>query len=150
MLHYLCETISALLVCLILDQSEIFTPEGDEAQSRMKNNTRKFHRQHEARTAEDLKQNLPAKLQSALSICSDKGVSSWFSALPISEHGMALPYTKGPSGTLFVCDMVGDFHIYPPTVSAARIFQLSMHLAAQGVDLPLFVTMKFVTSLKIC
>ena len=88
--YSMCETISAPLVCLILDQSETFILEVDKAQSRMRNNARKFHRQHEARTAEDLKQNLPTKLQRALSICSEKGASSWLSALLISEHGFAL------------------------------------------------------------
>ena len=53
--YSMCETISDLLVRLILDQSETFTLEVDEAQSRTRNNARKFHRQHEARTAEDLK-----------------------------------------------------------------------------------------------
>ena len=48
----------------------------------------------------------------------------------------------------FACDTVGDLHIYPPTVSSAIIFQLSMHLAAQGVDSPLFVTMKFCRSVE--
>ena len=90
-LHYsTCETISAPLVRLILDQAEAYTPEVKAAQARLRNNARKFHRQLEARTANDLKENLPTKLQKALTICSEKGVSSWLSALPISEHGFAL------------------------------------------------------------
>ena len=90
-LHYsTCETISAPLVPLILDQSETYAPEIKEAQARMSNNARKFHRQYEARTANDLKEDLSTKLQKALTICSEKGASSWLSALPISEHGFAL------------------------------------------------------------
>ena len=90
-LHYsTCETISAPLVRLILDQSETYAPEIKEAQARMRNNARKFHRQYEARTANDLKEDLSTKLQKALTICSEKGASSWLSALPISEHGFAL------------------------------------------------------------
>ena len=90
-LHYsTCETISAPLVRLILDQSEAYAPEVKEAQTRMRNNAQKFHRQCEARAANDLEENLPTKLQKALTICSEKGASSWLSALPISEHGFAL------------------------------------------------------------
>ena len=90
-LHYsTCETISAPLVRLILDQSETYAPEIKEAQARMRNNARKFHRQYETRTANDLKEDLSTKLQKTLTICSEKGASSWLSALPISEHGFAL------------------------------------------------------------
>ena len=56
----------------------------------VRNNAQKFHRQCEARAANDLEENLPTKLQKALTICSEKGASSWLSALPISEHGFAL------------------------------------------------------------
>ena len=71
-LHYsTCETISAPLVRLILDQSETYAPEIKEAQARMRNNARKFHRQYEARTANDLKEDLSTKLQKALTICSE-------------------------------------------------------------------------------
>ena len=90
-LHYsTCETISAPLVHLILDQSEEYAPEVKEAQTRMRHNARKFHRQCEARAAKDLEKSIPTKLQKALTICSEKGASSWLSALPISEHGFAL------------------------------------------------------------
>ena len=41
-------------------------------------------------TANDLKESLPTKLQKAMTMCSEKGASSWLSALPISEHGFAL------------------------------------------------------------
>ena len=84
------QLISVPLVHLILDQSEAYTPEVKVAQTRMRNNVQNFHRQYEARTAKNLKENLPAKLQKALTICSEKRASSWLSALPISEHGFAL------------------------------------------------------------
>ena len=59
-LHYsMCETISAPIVRLIL---ETYAPEVKEAQARMRNNVRKFDRQYEARTADDLKENLSTKL----------------------------------------------------------------------------------------
>ena len=90
-LHYsTCETISAPLVRLILDQSEEYTPEVKATQTRLRNNARKFHRQYEVRTANNLKEHLSIRLQKALTICSEKGASSWLSALPISEHGFAL------------------------------------------------------------
>ena len=141
----MCETISAPLVRLILDQSESFILEVDEAQSRMRINARKFHRQHETRTAEDLKQNLPTKLQRALSICSEKGVSSWLSALPISEHGFVLH--KGAFRDA-LCLRYGwrPSHLPSNCVCGQNFF--IEH--AQGLDSPLFVTMKFVTSLQIC
>ena len=83
-LHYsTCETITAPLVHLILDQTEAYAPEVKADQTRRRNNARKFHRQLEARTANDLKETLPTKLQKALTICSEKGTSSWLSALPI-------------------------------------------------------------------
>lgn len=86
----MCETISAPLVRLILKQAEAYAPEVKAAQMRMRNNARKFQRQYEARIANDPKDNLPTMLQKALTVCSDKGTSSWLSALPISEHGFAL------------------------------------------------------------
>ena len=125
-LHYsTCVTISAPLIHLILDQSEVFLPEVRAAQTRMRKNAHKFHRQYEARTANDLKENLPIKMQKALTICSEKGASSWLSAY--QSLNMAFPCTKGPSGMPCACDMVGDHHIYPPIASVASILPLSMH-----------------------
>ena len=91
MLHYsISETITAPLVGLILDQSEAYAPEVNAGQIRMRNNAHKFHRQLEARTGNYLKETLPTKLQKALTICSEKGASSWLSAIPLSEHKFAL------------------------------------------------------------
>ena len=48
MLHYsMCKTISAPLLCLILEQSEAYALEVKEAQARMGNNAQKFHRLYE-------------------------------------------------------------------------------------------------------
>ena len=148
-LHYsTCETISAPLVRLILDQSETYAPEIKEAQARMRNNARKFHRQYETRTENDLKEDLSTKLQKALTICSEKGASSWLSDYP--SPNMGLPYIKGPLGMPCACGTVGNHHIYPPTASVASILPSNMHLAAQGADFLLFVTMRFETSLQTC
>ncbi len=90
-LHYsTCETIAGPLVSLILDQSDEIGPEVKRDQVRMKSNAQKFRRQIEERTASDLKETLPTNLQKSLTICSEKGTSSWLSALPITEHGFAL------------------------------------------------------------
>ena len=96
-LHYsTCETISAPLVRLILDQAEAYTPEVKAAQARSRNNARKFHRQLEARTANDLKENLPTKLQKALTISSEKEPLVGSQLYP--SLNMDLPCIKGPSG----------------------------------------------------
>ena len=132
-LHYsTCEIISAPLVHLILDQSEEYAPEVKEAQTRMRHNARKFHRQCEARAANHLEKSIPTKLQKALTICSEKGASSWLSALPISEHGFALH--KGAFRDA-LCLRYGWrlSHLYPPIVSVASISPSSMRLAAQRV-----------------
>ena len=89
--HYAtCETIATPLVQLIIEQSPAYTPEVKAAQTRMRSNARKVHRQYEARMASDLNESLPTKQQKSLAICSEKGASSWLSALPISENGFAL------------------------------------------------------------
>ena len=88
--YTMCETISAPLVRLILDQSEEYTLEVKARQTRLRKNVRKTLRQNEVNTAIDLKENLPIRLQRSLTVCSEKGASGWLSALPISEHGFAL------------------------------------------------------------
>ena len=139
-----CETIIAPLVCLILDQTGAYAPEVKADQTRRRKNARKFHRQLEARTANDLKETLPTKLQKALTIRSEKGASSWLSALPITEHGFALH--KGAfRDVLCLRYMGGDHHIYPPTVSVASTLPLNMPLAAQEADFLLFATTKSAT-----
>ena len=80
-----------------MDQSEEYAPEVNAAQTRMKNNAWKFHRQYEARTANDLKES---KLQKATTIYSEKEASSWLSALPLSLI-TGLPCIKVHSGMLY-------------------------------------------------
>ena len=84
--HYTTLLVTAPLVCQNLNQTDAYAPKVKADQTRRRNNARKFHRQLEARAANDLKETLPIKLQKALTICSEKGASSWLSALPISEH----------------------------------------------------------------
>ena len=75
---------------MILDQSDVVGPEVKCEQARMKSNAQKFRRQIEERNASELRESLPSNLQKSLTICSEKGTSSWLSALPITEHGFAL------------------------------------------------------------
>ena len=85
-----CRNITAPLVELIVDQSEVYAPETKAAQTRAKNRTRNFHRQQQTRAAAELKVKLPSHLQKAIDVSSEKGASSWLSTLPIAEHGFAL------------------------------------------------------------
>ncbi len=131
-LHYsTCETITGPLVSLILDQSDEIGPEVKRDQVRMKSNAQKFCRQIEERTASDLKETLPTNLQNSLTICSEKGTSSWLSALPITEH-MDLHYTKEPSGMPSASATVGVKLTYHPTVFVESSSQLNMRLAVPG------------------
>ena len=98
-LHYsTCETISAPLVRLILDQSEVYNhaPEVNKAQTRMRNTAQKLHRQYEARTANDLKENPSNKMQKTLTVCSEEGVSCWLLLYP--SWNMGLPCIRGIQG----------------------------------------------------
>ena len=83
-------SISAPLVSLILDQSDIYEPTMKQEQARLRNNAKKFRRQMEARTASELNEELPNNLKKMVEICSEKGTSSWITALPIAEHGFML------------------------------------------------------------
>ena len=91
------QLITAPLVCLILSQTDAYAPEVKVDQTRMRNNARKFHRQLEARAVNELKETFPIKLQKALTICSEKGASSWFSAL-YPFLNMGLPCRREHSG----------------------------------------------------
>lgn len=42
------------------------------------------------RTAADLREHLPADLKRAMDLASEKGASSWLTALPLEEHGFAI------------------------------------------------------------
>ncbi len=76
----LCETspgqftmsmsISAPLVSLILDQSNVYDePTTKQEQTRLRNNAKKFHRHKEARTAIELSEELPNNLKKTFGIC---------------------------------------------------------------------------------
>ena len=140
-----CETISEPLVGLILDQAETLTSEVIADQERMRKNARKVSRQYETRSANELKENLPNKLQKAHTVCSEKGASSWLTVLPILS--MYLHCIKGPSGMLCAYDMGGVLHTFTLTVFVGMVLLSSMRLAAREVDFHRSDTMRSVTSL---
>lgn len=115
--HTTCETITAPLVTLILNQSEAYTPETKAMQTRAKNNACSIRRHCESRTASELKSNPPNHLQKALTVSSE-GTSSWLFTFFISEHGFALH--KGAFRD-------GIHHIYPPIVFAEASLRALRH-----------------------
>ena len=82
--------ITAPLVNLILQQSNVYPPETRRAQLRAKNHSRITRRQHEQAEANEITKNLPPNLQRAMEVSSEKGASTWLSTLLIEEHGFAL------------------------------------------------------------
>ena len=91
----------------------------------MRKHVSKLQKEYEVRTANDVQEKLPTKLQKALNVCSEKGASSWLSAPPISDHGFALH--KGPLGMPCACDMAGDQYVYPLIMPVTSNSPLSMH-----------------------
>ena len=51
---------------------------------------RKTRRLLQSSNADEVKAKLPRHLQRAMELGSEKGASSWLSALPIEDHGFAL------------------------------------------------------------
>ena len=67
-----------------------YTFDAKNMQLRAKWNARATRRRNEANAASELKTTLPIQLQRAMTVSSEKGASSWPTALPINEHGFAL------------------------------------------------------------
>ena len=82
--------VTAPLATLILLQQPDLTPDTIHDQQCAKARARKTRRQHHSNTAVELKAQLPRHLQRAMELGSEKGASSWLSALPIEDHGLAL------------------------------------------------------------
>ncbi len=70
----------------------------------------------------ELNQLLPDTLQRAMDLASEKGASSWLTALPLSEHGftlhkgafqdaLALSYGWNPTNTSSNCDCVAEISL---------------------------------------
>ena len=82
--------ITSALVALIVQQELTFSIDTLEAQLSAKCEVvRMKHRAHDE-VAATLCQSLPVGLQRIVALSSEKGASSWLSALPVEEHGFAL------------------------------------------------------------
>ena len=88
-----CRTCSYAPV--IIEQSPSYSPETKMKQRRAKANARSSRRQRDTRTATELSNRLPQKLQRAMKTSAEKGASTWLATLPIAEHGFALHKQAG-------------------------------------------------------
>ncbi len=88
--HNTSRKVTAPLVALILQQSNVYSPESKDTQRQAKLDARKMCQQRRTQEAAELQERLPDDMQRALKVSSKKGASSWISTLPIAEHGFAL------------------------------------------------------------
>ena len=102
------------LVTLILSQNTTIPPDLYYSQGKLKTEVRAM--KHVA-TAQ-LKTRLPPPLLRSVQLCSEKGSSSWLSALPISDHGFSLH--KGAFQVLCAFDTTGNQLISQVTVSVVK------------------------------
>ena len=84
------EYVTAPLVTLIMSQQQDVTHEAIHHQQVAKANVRTSRKSHLATNANQLKERLPPCLKWAMELASEKGASSWLTALPITEHGFIL------------------------------------------------------------
>ena len=82
--------ITSALVALIVQQESHFSIDTLEAQRLAKSKVVHVTHQAQADFAACLHQSLSADLQRIMALSSEKGASSWLSALPVDEHGFAL------------------------------------------------------------
>ena len=60
------------------------------SQTKARTRAHNLNRQLQSKQAQELKSTLPSDLERVVTTSSEKGASSWLSALPIDEHGFAL------------------------------------------------------------
>ena len=82
--------VCAPLVALIVQQIPTFSASTIFDQQQEKQRVRQLRRLKQKDTAQQLKQELPRHLRRAKELGSEKGASSWLTALPIKELGFAL------------------------------------------------------------
>ena len=82
--------ITAPIVNIIIDQSRVSPPEIKKAQINEKNHTRNLRRRHEKAEANLIAERLPPNLQRAIEVSTEKGASTWLTALPLSDYGFNL------------------------------------------------------------
>ena len=82
--------VTAPLVALIVQQNPTYTATIAAEQQQAKSEIRMQHRQQQTYAADQLQQILPRHLKRAMELGSEKGASSWLSALPVEEPGLTL------------------------------------------------------------
>ena len=82
--------VTAPLVALILQQSNVYCMESKDTQRQAKLDACKTCQQRLTKDAAELVERVPNDMRRALQASSEKGASSWFSTLPIAEYGFAL------------------------------------------------------------
>ena len=88
--HEASKKITAPLTALIEEQSHQYTNTTKAGQLMIKQVATKAKRYRQSQAAAEVKDKLPTSMQRAMSLSTEKGSSSWLSALPIAEHGFAL------------------------------------------------------------
>ena len=84
------ENVTAPLVKLILLQQHHIPFDAMQDQQMAKVTARTSRNSHTFNTATQLKERLSPSLKRSMELASEKGASSWLTALPITEHGFAL------------------------------------------------------------
>ena len=88
--HSSSTKVTAPLVALIVQQNPIYTATNAAEQQHAKQAIRMLRRQQQTSAADQLQQVLPRHLKRAMELGSEKGASSWLSALPMEELGCTL------------------------------------------------------------
>jgi hypothetical protein len=83
-------SITVPIVNVIIDQSRVSPPEIKKAEINAKNHTHNVRRRHEKVEGNLIAARLPPNLQTAIEVSSEKGASTWLTALPLSDYGFNL------------------------------------------------------------
>ena len=83
------KTVSDPLTSLIIEQTLELSEQTVKAQSSSKSESRK-RLDGEKTKHQELMETMPAKLKRAVEVASEKGASTWLTALPLEEHGFLL------------------------------------------------------------
>ena len=82
--------ITCPLVKLILSQTSDFPYETVAEQLKIRSELRRVKKQELTSAVDSVSNDLPVSLKCSVELASEKGASSWLSALPIQEHGFCL------------------------------------------------------------
>ena len=88
--HNTSPKVTAPLVALILQQSNVYCMESKDTQRQAKLDACNTCQQRLTKDAAELMERVPNDTRRALQASGEKGASSWFSTLPIAEHGFTL------------------------------------------------------------